>query len=158
MEFYKWLLGRMGANSPPARRRSLKNWDVLIVTASSARQAMLYRDEIERRRVRGMLPQETEFLVVPDRTTAGRQRRSDDQRTGGSGQGSRVVENASGVADSLRGDSRRLPQYSPGGKLFGVLPSRTQPRATTTVFDETLALSAAWAERIATGCWWLLAM
>jgi fucokinase len=49
------------------------------------------------------------------------------------------------------GDSRRLPQYSPGGKLFGVLPSRTQPRGTTTVFDETLALSAAWAERIPNG-------
>ena len=36
------------------------------------------------------------------------------------------------------GDSRRLPQYSPGGKLFGVLPSRTQLRGTTTVFDETI--------------------
>ena len=152
MEFYKWLLGRMGANSPPARRRSLKNWDVLIVTASSARQAMLYRDEIERRRVRGMLPQETEFLVVPD---------PDDRRVGSGG----ATINALGVLGRdlawwrthrallihSGGDSRRLPQYSPGGKLFGVLPSRTQPRATTTVFDETLALSAAWAERIANG-------
>ena len=38
-----------------------------------------------------------------------------------------------------------------GGKLFGVLPSRTQPRGTTTVFDQALALSAAWAERIPNG-------
>jgi fucokinase len=49
------------------------------------------------------------------------------------------------------GDSRRLPQYSPGGKLFGVLPSRSQPRGTTTVFDETMTLSATWAERIPNG-------
>jgi fucokinase len=32
-----------------------------------------------------------------------------------------------------------------------VLPSRTQARGTTTVFDETLALSGAWAERIPNG-------
>ena len=32
-----------------------------------------------------------------------------------------------------------------------MLPSRSQPRGTTTVFDETLALSAAWAERIPNG-------
>jgi hypothetical protein len=49
------------------------------------------------------------------------------------------------------GDSRCLPQYSPGGKLFGVLPSRTRPRGTTTVFDETMSLSAEWAERISKG-------
>jgi fucokinase len=130
----------------------LKSWDVVIVTASSARQAGLYRDEIERRSLSGMLPAGTEFLVVPD---------PDDRRVGSGGatihalgvlakdsewwSGHRVLLIHSG------GDSRRLPQYSPGGKLFGVLPSRTRPRATTTVFDETLALSAAWAERIPNG-------
>jgi fucokinase len=127
-------------------------WDVVIVTASSARQAGLYRDEIERRRISGMLPEETEFLVVPD---------PDDRRVGSGG----ATIHALGVLGKDRewwgchrvllvhsgGDSRRLPQYSPGGKLFGVLPSRTHPRGTTTVFDETLALSAAWAERIPNG-------
>ena len=44
----------------------MKNWHVVMVTASSARQAGLYRDEIERRRLSGMLPEETEFLVIPD--------------------------------------------------------------------------------------------
>jgi fucokinase len=62
-----------------------------------------------------------------------------------------VVERHRALLIHSGGDSRRLPQYSPGGKLFGVLPSRTQPRGTTTVFDETLALSAAWAERIPNG-------
>jgi fucokinase len=130
----------------------VKSWDVVIVTASSARQAGLYRDEIERRRLSGMLPEETEFLVVPD---------PEDRRVGSGG----ATIHALGVLGKDRewwgrhrvllvhsgGDSRRLPQYSPGGKLFGVLPSRTQPRGTTTVFDETLLLSAAWAERIPNG-------
>ena len=123
-----------------------------MVTASSSRQAELYRDEIQRRRLSGMLPAETEFLVVPD---------PGDRRVGSGG----ATINALGVLAKDRewwkqhrallihsgGDSRRLPQYSPGGKLFGVLPSRTQPRGTTTVFDETLTLSAAWSERIPNG-------
>jgi fucokinase len=130
----------------------VKSWDVVIVTASSARQALFCRDEIERRRLSGMLPAETEFLVVPD---------PDDRRVGSGG----ATIHALGVLGKDRewwgwhkallvhsgGDSRRLPQYSPGGKLFGVLPSRAQPHGTTTVFDETLALSAAWAERIPNG-------
>ena len=130
----------------------MKSWDVVIVTASSARQAGLYREEIERRSLSGMLPAETQFLVVAD---------PDDRRVGSGG----ATIHALGVLGKNRewwnghrvllvhsgGDSRRLPQYSPGGKLFGVLPSRTRPRATTTVFDETLALSAAWAERIPNG-------
>ena len=40
-------------------------WDVVIITASSERQAALYRDEIQRRSLSGMLPNETQFLVVP---------------------------------------------------------------------------------------------
>lgn len=130
----------------------MKYWDVVVVTASSTRQAELYREEIQRRRLSGMLPEETQFLVVPD---------PDGAKVGSGG----ATINALGVLGKDRGwwgqhrvllvhsggDSRRLPQYSPGGKLFGVLPSRTQPRATTTVFDETLTLSAAWAERIPNG-------
>ncbi len=130
----------------------MKFWDVVLITASSERQAELYRDEIQRRSLSGMLPGETQFLVVPD--PAGR-------RVGSGG----ATINALGVLGKDRewwsqhkallvhsgGDSRRLPQYSPGGKLFGVLPSRTQPRGTTTVFDETMMLSTPWAEHIPNG-------
>ena len=130
----------------------MQSWDVVIVTASSEQQAELYRDEIRRRRLSGMLPEATEFLVVPD---------PDGRRVGSGG----ATINALHVLDKDRswwqnhkvllihsgGDSRRLPQYSPGGKLFGVLPSRVRPRATTTVFDETLTLSAAWAAAIPNG-------
>lgn len=127
-------------------------WDVVIITASSERQAELYRNEIERRRLSGMLQTQTEFLVVSDPA---------DHRVGSGG----ATINALGVLSKDRewwashrallvhsgGESRRLPQYSPVGKLFGVLPSRTQPRATTTVFDETMTLSAAWAAHIRSG-------
>lgn len=130
----------------------MRFWNVVIITASSERQATLYRDEIQRRRLSGMLPEEAEYLVVPDPS---------DRRVGSGG----ATINALGILNKGRewwsehgvilihsgGDSRRLPQYSPGGKLFGVLPSRSQLRGTTTVFDETISLSAAWAERIPNG-------
>jgi fucokinase len=128
------------------------SWDAVIVTASSARQADLYREEIQRRSSSGMLPASTEFLVVPD---------PEDRRLGSGG----ATIHALGVFAKDRewwsghkvllihsgGDSRRLPQYSPVGKLFGVLPARNLHRGTTTVFDETLALSAAWAANIPHG-------
>jgi fucokinase len=128
------------------------DWDVVIITASSARQAELYRSEIERRSLSGMLAEGTEFLVVPD---------PGDRRVGSGG----ATIHALGVLGKDRdwwgkhrvllvhsgGDSRRLPQYSPVGKLFGVLPSQTQPRGTTTVFDEMLTLAAAWAQGISHG-------
>ncbi|MGD0480851.1 MAG: L-fucokinase [Terracidiphilus sp.] len=127
-------------------------WDVVIITASSERQAELYGEEIQRRNSSGLLPRETKFLVVPD---------PGGQRVGSGG----ATINALGILGKGRawwsehrtllvhsgGDSRRLPQYSPGGKLFGILPSRTQPRATTTVFDETMLLSSAWAEKMHSG-------
>jgi fucokinase len=98
------------------------------------------------------LPGETQFVVIPD---------PPDRKVGSGG----ATINALGVlAKDLEwwqghsvllvhsgGDSRRLPQYSPIGKLFGVLPSRTQPKGTTTVFDETMTLSAAWAEQMPNG-------
>ena len=132
-------------------------WDAVVLTASSARQAESYRDEIQRRQLSGALPAGTEFLVVPD---------PGDRRVGSGG----ATINALGVlgqthaAGSLDwwsshrvllvhsgGDSRRLPQYSPVGKLFGVLPCRARAGETTTVFDETMDLSGAWAEGIPNG-------
>ena len=130
----------------------MKYWDAFIITASSERQAALYRGEIERRRIGGMLPDNCEFLVVPD---------PGDRRVGSGsatinaiavlGKGREWWEQHRALLIHSGGDSRRLPQYSPVGKLFGVLPSQARPRATTTVFDETVTLSAAWAECIPNG-------
>ena len=49
------------------------------------------------------------------------------------------------------GESRRLPEYSLTGKLFGLLPSQTPWGENSTVFDETLALSTLWLERFPSG-------
>jgi fucokinase len=49
------------------------------------------------------------------------------------------------------GDSRRLPEYSLAGKLFSALPIKTPWGEVSTVFDETLALSTMWAERVSSG-------
>ena len=49
------------------------------------------------------------------------------------------------------GDSRRLAPVLAGWQTLWVLPSRTRPRGTTTVFDETMTLSAAWAEGVSNG-------
>ena len=60
-------------------------------------------------------------------------------------QGQRVLLLHSG------GDSRRLPQYSPSGKIFSPLPVRGPGGTPSTIFDETLALSTLWAARIPSG-------
>jgi hypothetical protein len=49
------------------------------------------------------------------------------------------------------GDSRRLPQFSATGKLFGLLPVRAAGGGVSTVFDETLALSTSWLDRMDAG-------
>ena len=49
------------------------------------------------------------------------------------------------------GDSRRLPQYSLSGKLFSAVPVKTPWGDASTVFDETLALSTGWVERLPSG-------
>jgi fucokinase len=130
-------------------------WTAVIVTASSARQAERYTAEILRRREQGKVPPGILYLVVPD---------LDDQRIGSGGatlnalrelppeasqeswwRGQRVLMIHSG------GDSRRLPQYSLSGKLFTALPVRTPWGESSTVFDEMLALSSSWVERLPCG-------
>lgn len=104
-------------------------WDYLIVTAANAQQAAAYELQIEARRRIGQLLSIRNVLVVPD----------PGGRRVGSG-GSTVAclrevlqrESAAGTEEILRrlrilivhagGDSRRLPAYSPCGKLFVPLP------------------------------------
>ena len=130
-----------------------------MLTSSSERQARAYETEIGQRRAQGLLPPGVSFLVVPDPKGV---------RLGSGGatvhalqvlarrlgvpaanerwwQGQRVLLLHSG------GDSRRLPQYSPSGKIFSPLPVRGPGGAPSTIFDETLALSTPWAARIPAG-------
>ena len=138
-------------------------WDVVVITSSSAKQAAKYSEEIADRTLRGLLPSGAKYLVVPD---------PGDQRVGTGGatlhalgealtDAGCVLRNEDEVGEWCRnhsvlilhcgGDSRRMPQYSPGGKLFSPLPVSTPSGEISTVFDELLQLSALWAERASDG-------
>ena len=128
-------------------------WTIIALTASSRRQGERYEWEIQRRREAGTLPEGVRYAVIPD---------PEDQRAGSGGatihalrmlggaraawwQGQRVLLIHSG------GDSRRLPIYSISGKLFSALPVRTPWGGVSTVFDEWMALSTLWLERMDEG-------
>ena len=125
-------------------------WTAVVITAGSARQAERYRRELDRRESAGKIPSDVRYLVVPD----------PDGRPLGTGgatlnalraladidwTGQRVLIVHSG------GDARRLPQYSLSGKLFSAVPVKTPWGDASTVFDEMLALSTAWVERLPAG-------
>jgi fucokinase len=131
-------------------------WTAVVVTASSRHQAERYEAEIRRRREEGKLPQGARFLVSPD---------WQDRRMGSGGATLHALRAlAADRADAREwwrtqrvlmihsgGDSRRLPQYSLSGKLFSALPVRTPWGEASTVFDETMALSAGWVEQMSAG-------
>jgi fucokinase len=134
-------------------------WDVVVLTASNSRQAEWYRNEIDLRLREGGLPPGATYMVVPDRN---------NRRIGSGSATILALAELARAAPPLQraspwehrrilmihsgGDARRLPQYSPQGKLFGVMPRKRQGRCVaTSVFDETMALSTAWAERMPCG-------
>jgi fucokinase len=136
-------------------------WTAVVITVSSAHQAERYQWELHRREEAGKIPANVKFLVAPDPA---------EQRIGSGGATLHALRAL--LADTNRtpppdlekwlanqrvfiihsgGDSRRLPQYSLSGKLFSAVPVKTPWGDASTVFDETLALSTAWVERLPSG-------
>jgi fucokinase len=125
---------------------SQRAWDYLIVTAANDRQAAAYQAQIQLRRDMGQLAQVGEFLVIPDR---------DGRRIGSGGSTLQCLEEvlrresapgdssgAEAILSRLRilivhagGDSRRLPAYSPCGKIFIPLPGTSRAALGSTLFD-----------------------
>src|SRR5579863_1434120 len=121
-------------------------WDYLIVTASNDLQAEAYRSQIDLRRSIGQLTQARNVLVVAD---------LEGRRIGSGGStieclrqvvaAERAVfaaDSAEAILGRLRililhagGDSRRLPAYSPCGKLFVPLPGESYSALGLTLFD-----------------------
>ena len=121
-------------------------WDYLIITASNEAQAVAYRSQIELRRSIGQLTRVRHVLVVTD---------LEGRRIGSGGSTieclRQVISQERGVYPSdtaeeiltrLRililhagGDSRRLPAYSPCGKIFVPLPSESYSALGATIFD-----------------------
>jgi fucokinase len=141
-------------------------WTAVIVTAGSTQQAERYEWELRRRVAAGRIPDGVPYLVVPDVA---------DQRIGSGGATLNAIRrlaaellppaDGAGLPVDLvdwwslqrvllvhsGGDSRRLPQYSVSGKLFSAVPVMAPWGEASTVFDEMLALSSAWAERMSSG-------
>ena len=111
-------------------------WDYLIVTAANELQAAAYGAQIRTRRELGQLSQVREALVVPD---------AGGCRIGSGGstlQCLKEVLRREAALQHLRilivhagGDSRRLPAYSPCGKIFVPLPGDVPSALTPTLFD-----------------------
>ena len=128
-------------------------WSAVVITAGSEAQAEIYRQEIHRRSEHGYLPRNVSWHVVPD---------PEGRHIGSGGATLRALQ-VIGKYDPAwwrsnrvlvihaGGESRRLPEYSLTGKLFGILPARTPWGENSTVFDETLALSTLWLERFSSG-------
>ena len=128
-------------------------WSAVVITAGSNAQAGLYRQQIRQRSERGTLPRSVSWHAVSD--PGGR-------HIGSGGATFRALQilNRHDPAWWSRnrvliihagGESRRLPEYSLIGKLFGILPVRTPWGENSTVFDETMALSTLWLERFSSG-------
>jgi fucokinase len=135
-------------------RNGTEPWDYLIVTAANDPQAAAYQAQIQRRRELGQLAQVREALVIADR---------DGRRVGSGGStlqclaevlrrerqpGDDRARTFSAEATLCRlrilvvhagGDSRRLPAYSPCGKIFIPLPGETHSVLGYTLFDRLVA-------------------
>jgi len=129
-------------------------WNYLIVTAANAAQAAAYGSQIQLRRDAGELAQVRHVLVIPDQ---------DGRRVGSGGSTLECLAevlrrewqpgddwsdmfSAEAILRRLRiliihagGDSRRLPAYSPCGKIFIPLPGDSSAALGSTLFDRLAA-------------------
>jgi len=131
-------------------------WDYLILTASSDVQAAAYERQLQMRRQLQLLCGARQTMVVAD--PGGRRVGSGgsticsllavlDREMTGLGGDRASPELWTGLLRQLRiliihagGDSRRLPAYSPCGKLFVPLPGAGDSALATTLFDRQLPL------------------
>ena len=131
----------------------VKNWDYLIVTASNETQARSYERKLAIRQELGLLPYVRNVIVVAD---------PGGKRIGSGGSticsllevlnremhkssGDNSTEACQRILEKLRilivhagGDSRRLPVYSPCGKIFFPVPGESDCCLPLTLFDRQL--------------------
>lgn len=121
-------------------------WDYLIVTAANDLQAEAYRLQIRARLDAGALAEFGEVLVIAD---------TDGRRIGSGGSTLQCLltvvnrEPGTEAEEVLRrrrilivhagGDSRRLPAYSPCGKIFVPLPGKSASPVVHTLFDRLVS-------------------
>ena len=123
------------------KKKSFIKWDYIILTASNEAQATAYRNQIENRLEKGLLPEETTYAVLPD---------PEGKRAGSGGATFQVMryiadqeperenpfKNRRILVIHSGGDSKRVPQYSAIGKLFSPVPRELPDGRSSTLFDE----------------------
>ncbi len=131
-------------------------WDYLIVTASNDLQAQAYQEQLALRKKLGLLQGVRHALVLAD--PGGRRVGSGgstvyclaevlSQELSGAGA---AAERPQAWEETLRrlrilimhagGDSKRLPAYSPCGKIFVPMPGETDSSLPPTLFDRQLPI------------------
>ena len=144
--------------SGPKRSPLFPEWDYLIVTASNDKQAGAYQSLIDLRTSLGLISGVKRILVVAD--PGGRRVGSGGSTVHcllqvlnlelGSARGEKARSDPAAWAktfDRLRvlivhagGDSKRLPPYSPCGKIFVPVPGETGGALGTTLFDRLIPI------------------
>ena len=123
------------------KKKSFIKWEYIILTASNKAQATAYRNQIENRLEKGLLPEETTYAVLPD---------PEGKRVGSGGATFQVMryiaeqeperenpfKNRRILVIHSGGDSKRVPQYSAIGKLFSPVPRELPDGRSSTLFDE----------------------
>ena len=121
------------------KKKSFIQWDYIILTASNEAQATAYRNQIENRLEKGLLPEETTYAVLPD---------PEGKRVGSGGATFQVMryiadqeperenpfKNRRILVIHSGGDSKRVPQYSAIGKLFSPVPRELPDGRSSTLF------------------------
>lgn len=123
------------------RKESYIKWDYIILTASNEEQAETYREQIRYRVDNELLPRQTRYAVLSD---------PEGKRVGSGGATFNVLKYLAEQDPESRdhfsdkrilvihsgGDSKRVPQYSAGGKLFSPVPRELPNGRAATLFDE----------------------
>lgn len=132
----------------------IQNWDWIVLTASNKEQANTYKEEINYRLKRNLLPKDTKYLVLED---------PEGKRVGSGGATLNVLKNIiekSNSNDFLKskilvihsgGDSKRIPQYSSCGKLFSPVQRELPDGRSSTLFDEFVIAFSAVPSRMSPG-------
>ena len=125
-------------------------WHYLILTAANEDQAAAYEAQIRMRRETGQLTQVRDTLVVADpqgrRVGSGgstvqcllevlRREAEAGRNIADFAAAERVFRGSRILIVHAGGDSRRLPAYSPCGKIFVPLPGDSESALTPTLFD-----------------------
>ncbi|MEI6158142.1 MAG: L-fucokinase, partial [Atribacterota bacterium] len=130
-------------------------WDGCVLTASNEDQARAYKLQLNARLEGGLLPRETEYVVIPD---------PEGKRIGSGGatlnalleitRGSNKENPFAGKKILIihsGGDSKRIPHYSAFGKIFSRIPRELPDGSPSTLFDEFIISLAGLPSRMKEG-------